>query len=96
MNSQATIINDKTLNVFRLLRIARDIKVPELAKTLKVTSAYINAIEKGERTPSERLLRDYAKALNVSEELIITFSKEKQTTFEKTLLHILDKICNKD
>jgi transcriptional regulator with XRE-family HTH domain len=96
LNNRTPATNNKKLNVFRLLRIARDIKVPELAKTLKVTSAYINAIEKGERTPSERLLRDYAKALNVSEDLIITFSKEKQTTFEKTLLHILDKICNRD
>ena len=34
-------------NIFRLLRIARDRKVKDLADELLVTPAYINAIEKG-------------------------------------------------
>lgn len=66
-----------------MLRIARDIKVTDLAKILRVTPAYINAIERGERIPSDRLLRDYAQTLKVSEELILTFNKEERTSFEK-------------
>ena len=90
------IDDNKKLNIFRLLRIARDIKVTDLAKILRVTPAYINAIERGERIPSDRLLRDYAQTLKVSEELILTFNKEERTSFEKTLLKILLKICDND
>ncbi len=51
---------NSNLNIFRLLRIARDKKVKELADDLLVTPAYINAIEKGNRKPSERLIRDFS------------------------------------
>lgn len=96
MGNQMVIDDNKKLNIFRLLRIARDIKVTDLAKILRVTPAYINAIERGERIPSDRLLRDYAQTLKVSEELILTFNKEERTSFEKTLLKILLKICDND
>ena len=39
------------LNIFRLLRIAREKKVKDIAEDLLVTPAYINAIEKGKRIP---------------------------------------------
>ena len=81
------------LNVFRLLRIARNLKVKDLAEALSVSSAYINAIENGERYPSDRLLRDYAIALDVSEELFSTF-KPKNNKFENILLSLLQMICN--
>ena len=82
------------LNVFRLLRIARDIKVKDLAEELMVTPAYINAIEKGDKVPSPRLIRQYAIALNVDEEVIYNFSqKYKDCTFEKTMLKMLRVLC---
>lgn len=86
------------LNIFRLLRIARDKKVKDLANDLLVTPAYINAIEKGDRIPSERLIRDYAEALNVDEEIIKTFSKATPSniTFEHFLLSLLQTICSHD
>ena len=83
MGNQMIIDDNKKLNIFRLLRIARDIKVTDLAKILRVTPAYINAIERGERIPSDRLLRDYAQTLKVSEELILTFNKEERTSLKK-------------
>lgn len=85
-------------NIFRLLRIARDKKVKELAEDLLVTPAYINAIEKGDRKPSERLIRDYAKVLNVDEEIIKNFSKEtpSNNSFERLLLSLLQTICSLD
>lgn len=92
---------DKTnsnLNIFRLLRIARDKKVKDLAGELLVTPAYINAIEKGDRKPSERLVRDYAEVLNVNEQIIKNFS-EKTTSginFEHLLLSLLQTICSLD
>lgn len=89
---------NNNLNIFRLLRIARDKKVKELATDLRVTPAYINAIEKGDRTPSDRLVRDYAEALNIDEEIILTFSKENTSTtnFEHFLLSLLQQICSLD
>ena len=89
---------NKNLNIFRLLRIARDKKVKELAEELLVTPAYINAIEKGNRQPSERLIRDYAKVLNVDEQLIKMFLEEpiSNKSFEHFLLFLLQKICSLD
>lgn len=85
-------------NVFRLLRIARDIKVKDLAETLAVTPAYINAIESGKRYPSDRLLRDYAAALNVKPETLQNFHPEEHQNerFEQILLWILKLICSTD
>jgi len=87
---------DNSLNIFRLLRIARDKKVKDVAKELGVTPAYINAIETGDRFPSERLLRDYANALDVSVETITSFepSKNGSNVFERVLLSLLQKICS--
>lgn len=91
-------MKNNNLNVFRLLRIARDIKVKDLAEELQVTPAYINAIENGERFPSNRLLRDYAKALNVKEEVILNFEPKdgKVGKFETALLYLLQTICDID
>ncbi len=89
---------NKNLNIYRLLRIARDKKVKDLANDLLVTPAYINAIEKGDRTPSERLIRDYAEALNIDAEIIKNFSQESDsnTNFEHLLLSLLQTICALD
>ncbi|MGI6012512.1 MAG: helix-turn-helix transcriptional regulator [Ruminococcus sp.] len=89
---------EDNLNVFRLLRIARDKKVKELAEELLVTPSYINAIEKGDRKPSERLIRDYAEALHVDVEVIKTFSEKTgdNTKFEQRLLSLLQIICSLD
>lgn len=85
-------------NIFYLLRIAQGIKVKDLAQELSVTPAYINAIESGERFPSNRLLRDYAKALDVSVETILAFNPEEQSgkDFKSVLLSILKMICDVD
>ena len=82
-------------NIFRLLRIARNLKVKDLAAELAVSPAYITAIENGDRYPSDRLLRDYAIALDVDEEVIRTFNPDehKNTRFENLLLYLLQLIC---
>ena len=82
-------------NIYRLLRIARDKKVKELADDLRVAPGYINAIENGNRTPSVRLKYNYAKALNVSVDIIDTF-ENTNGTFEKIMLKLLQMICDQD
>jgi len=84
-----------TNNIYRLLRIARDKKIKDLADELLVTPAYIHAIESGTRTPSKRLIRDYSKVLGVDEEIIVSFDKKNSDLkrFEKLLLRLLESIC---
>lgn len=87
--------NKNDLNIFRLLRIARNKKVKDIAEDLKITPAYIHAIESGKNFPSGRLLRDYAKVLGVSEETIKNFKPDENSDlrFEKALLRVLQIIC---
>ena len=82
-------------NIFRLLRIARDIGVMDLAEELGVTSAYISAVESGTRTPSLRLLKEYARVFNVDANIILNFSDASKPNdrFEDMLLLLLKKIC---
>lgn len=86
----------KDLNIFKLLRIARNKDTKEIADELLVTTAYINAIESGKKFPSKRLLRDYAKVLDVDEEILTSFNVEsyENSKFENVLLQILRMICN--
>lgn len=82
------------LNVFRLLRVARNMSVKDIAEELSVTTAYIHAIENGEKFPSDRLLRDYAQVLGVDEKTILNFKPETgKLKFEKSLLYLLKIIC---
>jgi transcriptional regulator with XRE-family HTH domain len=69
--------------------------VKELSEMLHVTPAYINAIESGNRTPQHRLISDYARVLNVDEEIIHRFNKPSERTgaFEKIMLKLLQAIC---
>ena len=82
------------LNVFRLLRIARNRSVEDVADALSITRSYVNAIENGTRFPSDRLLRDYAIVLGVSEDTLRFFKPKDGTStkFETALLQILELI----
>lgn len=87
---------EQNTNIFYLLRIARGMSVRKLSEKLSITPAYINAIEKGDKFPAERLLRDYAQALGVDESVIRNFSEEryKNRPYERVLLSVLQIICN--
>ena len=88
----------KKLNAFRLVRIARDIKVKDLASELMVTPAYIFAIEKGTKHPSKRLLPDYCSALGISEAAMqkLIHDVPDAGTFENALLFVLQVLCSED
>lgn len=83
--------NNSRLNIYRLLRIAKDLKAKEVANKLRVATAYVSTIEKGERTPSVRLRRNYAKLFQIDEDYIVSFTPEKD--FEHTMLKLLEFIC---
>ena len=84
---------ERNTNIFHLLRIGKGLSIKELAEQLSITPAYIHAIEK---FPSDRLLRDYAKALEVDESIIRNFREEncKDKKFEQILLSVLRMICD--
>lgn len=85
-------------NVYRLLRIARDMKVKDVAELVGVTPAYISAIEAGKREPALDKIPAYAKALRVDENTLFYFreSSNHQGVFESFLLAILEKITKLD
>lgn len=72
-------------------------RIKNVAEELSITPAYIHAIESGKNYPSGRLLRDYAKVMGVSEDIISNFKPEENTeelAFEKNLMRLLQIICN--
>lgn len=85
-------------NVYRLLRIARDLKVKDIAEEVGVTPAYISAIESGKREPSLDKIPAYAKALGVDENTLFYFrdTNNQPRKFESFLLNILKKIAEFD
>lgn len=85
-------------NVYRLLRIARDLKVKDIAQEVGVTPAYISAIESGKREPALDKIPAYAKALGVDENTLFYFrdTGNQPGKFETFLLAILKKIAELD
>lgn len=92
--------NKEQNNVFRALRIVRNMSVKEVAEALLVTPGYINRIENGTKIPSERLLRDYARVLRVPVATLQLFSSKSKTdldmAYEEFLLHVLETICEQN
>ena len=74
---------ERNTNIFHLLRIGKGLSIKELAEQLSITPAYIHAIENGEKFPSDRLLRDYAKALEVTR--VLSEISEKKIVRTKSL-----------
>lgn len=85
-------------NVYRLLRIARNKPVKEVAEAIGVTPAYISAIEAGNREPSLDLIPKYARALEVDENTLFYFRNpaNQPQGFERFLLAILERITKLD
>lgn len=83
------------LNIYKVLRLIRDLKVSELAEMLDTSAANICGIESGRHNPSRRLLRDYAKALGVTPEFIANHapnSEGKDPQFEEYLYGVLTDV----
>ena len=96
MVTSANATNDNKPNIFGLLRILQGKRVKDLALELSVTPAYINAIENGDRFPSNRLLKDYAQALGVSVNTLLAFkpSSTSNKKMERILQTLLQMICD--
>lgn len=83
------------LNIYRVLRLIRDLKVSELAEMLDTSAANICGIESGRHNPSRRLLRDYAKALGVTPDFITNHApnnEDKNPQFDEYLYGVLTDV----
>jgi transcriptional regulator with XRE-family HTH domain len=90
---------NKERNIFKLLRLIRNIKVSELAEMLDTSVANISSIENGRSQPSRRLLRDYAQVLGVTPEFISNHAsnaENKDSRFEDYLFEVLNEVLELD
>lgn len=91
--------NQNIGEVLRLLRIANDLTIKEMANKMSVSSAYISAIERGKRKPSDNIIDKYSEVLNVSKTTISFFDEENKNhnhAFQTLLFKILQKIVNEE
>lgn len=89
------IRDDRIGEILRLLRISYDLSISELSKKTNVSKSYITEIEKGEKKPSEKIIRNYSIGLGIPEDtlnyLLNNYSR-KHLPYQKLLLEILRKI----
>lgn len=81
--------------VLKLLRIANDLSIKDLAKKMEVSSAYISEIEANNKKPSYEMITKYSNVLNVSRSSIMFFDEEGEKNdynYQILLLDILKKI----
>lgn len=85
-------------NVLRLLRIANDLTIKELAEKMDVSSTYISEIEANNKKPSLEIITKYSNVLNVNRSSIMFFDEEGEKNgynYQKLLLDILQRIVEK-
>jgi Predicted transcriptional regulators len=82
-------------NVLKLLRIANEMSMKDLARKMDVSSTYISEVEANNRNPSLDMLSKFSTALGVSKSTILYFDEEgakHSYTYKKLLLDILKEI----
>lgn len=95
-----SLAKDET-NIFKLMRIIRNLSVKELAERLEVSPSSICLIESGKRNPGKRLLRDYAIELGVTPDFLGHHMNsgektERELRFEDHLFSVLREVIAND
>lgn len=84
-------------NVLKLLRIAREMSIKDLATQMNVSSTYISEVESNNKKPSLEMLSKYSEALKVSKSTILYFDEEGEKNgynYQRLLYTILQKIID--
>lgn len=84
-------------DIFRLLRIAKDLKIRELAEKMGISPSYISEVESGKKKPSLEMIEKYSTALDIPKSVIFYFVEQNVTKkyhYQELLLQILQKICS--
>lgn len=87
-------------DVLRLLRIANDLSITELANKIGVSKSYVSELERGlKKRPSLDLIDKYSEALNVDKQTIMffidDFSNSQKEQYQIRLFKILKKLIEK-
>ena len=89
----------KPNETWRIIRIANDYSIADLAAKTGVTSSYISAIECGKKYASTNYLDKLSKCYKLSASVLlklIELSEEEEWDFKKTLLEVLEVYHMKD
>lgn len=85
--------NRKNNNVYKMLRIAMDLSVDELAEQLDISRSYIFAIENKGIEPSEKIIKLYSNFFGINKDTLIDLQKNRDSkTFPRLMLDILNEI----
>lgn len=77
--------------ILRMLRIAKDLSITDLARQIGVSESYISEIERGKKNPSYEVCEKYACGLKISVETMnqIMDLRHRDLSFEQVLLRVL-------
>ncbi len=68
----------------RIVRLAKGLRLNLVAKSAKVSAAFLSLVESSERQPSLEVLRRVADALNVPPEALVILSMSPSETLHST------------
>lgn len=80
------------LGALRILRIAHDYSITEIARELKIMPSFISEVERGFKKPSKRLWQFYEDAFGLSKATILMLddiASRENATFEQRLINVL-------
>lgn len=86
---------NSTGEILRLLRISHDLTISSLSEKTKISKSYITEIEKGVKTPSDKIIKNYSIGLKIPESTLNYLLKEysqEHLPYQKLLLIILKNI----
>ena len=92
---ERTISRNNVGEILRLLRISFDLSISDLSEKTKISKSYITEIEKGTKTPSEKIIKNYSIGLEIPEDTLnylLNSYSQKHLSYQKLLLEILKKI----
>lgn len=92
---ERTISGNNVGEILRLLRISFDLSISDLSEKTKISKSYITEIEKGTKTPSEKIIKNYSTGLEIPEDTLnylLNNYSQKHLSYQKLLIEILKKI----
>lgn len=92
---ERAILRNNIGEILRLLRISFDLSISDLSEKTKISKSYITEIEKGIKTPSEKIIKNYSTGLEIPEttlNYLLNSYSQKHLSYQKLLMEILKKI----
>ena len=93
---ERTTVKNNIGEVLRLLRISYDLSISELSKKQIFQNLILQKLKKGEKNPSNKILKNYSSGLGIPEETLnylLNNYSQKHLSYQKLLIEILKKIA---